>query len=88
MDGIKVVPWKSAHALSWDVTCIDIFVPSNVPTAALCAGMVARQSEERKNALYRELQSTHVFVPIAIETSGVFGEETMSFLKEVGYCIK
>jgi hypothetical protein len=88
VDGVTVVPWKSGRALAWDVTCSDIFAPSNSSAAASGTGIVARRSEERKKALYRELESSHIFVPIAIETSGVFGDEAMRFLKEVGHRIR
>ena len=88
VDGVTVVPWKSGRALAWDVTCSDIFAPSNSSAAASGTSIVARRSEERKKALYRELESSHIFVPIAIETSGVFGDEAMRFLKEVGHRIR
>ena len=88
VDGVTVVPWKSGRALAWDVTCCDIFAPSYSTVAASGAGMVARRAEERKKALYDELDSTHVFIPIAIETSGVFGNDTLVFLKEIGYRLR
>ena len=80
MDGVTAVPW--------DVTCSDIFAPSNSSAAASGAGIVARRSEERKKALYTELESSHIFVPIAIETSGVLENEAMQFLKEIGHRIR
>ena len=88
VDGVTVVPWKSGRALAWDVTCCDIFAPSYSTVSASGAGMVARRAEERKKALYEEIVSTHVFIPIAIETSGAFGDDTLEFLKEVGYRLR
>ena len=88
MDCVTVAPWKSGRALAWDVTCCDIFAPSYFTVAASGAGMMARRAEEQKKALYDELDSIHVFIPIAIETSGVLGDNTLAFLKEVGYRLR
>ena len=41
------------------------------------AGLVAKHAEERKQAKYRHLVSSHIFVPVAVETSGVFGTEAL-----------
>ena len=47
-------------------------------------GLVANRAEDRKVRLYREVEATHVFIPVAIETSGAFGDEALAFFKEVG----
>ena len=39
-----------------------------------------KQSGER----YSSLMTSHHFVPIAIETAGVFGSEAITFFKELG----
>ena len=41
----------------------------------------------RKEAKYTSLCSTHVFTPVAIETSGVFGPKSLSFIRELGWQI-
>ena len=48
------------------------------------AGAVATQAEERKEAKHTHLNSAHAFTPVAIETSGVFGANTMRFVQELG----
>ena len=83
-DGITLVPWKSGRLLVWDATCPDTFAPSYLPTAASGVGEVAAAAEERKKRKYSHLDQCHLFVPVAIETSGVFGPETMEFLRELG----
>ena len=35
--------------------------------------------------IYQALNATHIFIPIAIETSGVFGGEALAFFKDIGY---
>ena len=34
------------------------------------------------------LDHNHIFTPIAIETSRVFGSETLKFLRELGHCLR
>jgi len=41
------------------------------------AGAVADEAEQRKKQKYSSLATSHHFVPIAIETSGVFGSEAL-----------
>ena len=84
-DGVTVIPWKSGRALVWDVTCADTFATSYVSLASTGAGQVANQAEQRKRQKYSDLATRcYTFVPIAVETSGVFGEEAMQFFREVG----
>ena len=47
---------------------------SHVMLAMSEAGAIANQAEDRKRAKYAELLVSHHFVPVAIETSGVFGQ--------------
>ena len=44
---------------------------------------MAAAAERRKRTKYSNLPLTHHFVPVAIETTGVPGPETASFLKEL-----
>ena len=87
-DGVTIVPWKRGRALTWDVTVWDSFAPSYVSLAASGPGLIANRAESHKKLLYHELTHTHHFVPIGFETLGVFGDEAMSFLKELGHLIK
>ena len=41
-------------------------------------------AEVRKKRKYSHLDQCHLFVPGAIETTGVFGPETLEFLRELG----
>ena len=38
----------------------------------------------RKKTKYANFNLAHTFTPVAIETSGVFGPESLSFLKDLG----
>ncbi len=67
------MPWKYGKLLVWDATCPDSFAPSYDIQATTAAGEVAAHAEERKILKYRDLPVTHLFVPVAIETTGVIG---------------
>ena len=83
-DGITVVPWERGKLLVWDATCSDTFAPSYSSNAASEVGAVAAMAEERKKAKYEHLDASHSFVPVAVETAGVFGPLTHTFLKDLG----
>ena len=87
-DGATVLPWRSGRILVWDATCPDTFAPSHRDLATRGAGAVADQAEERKKAKYSELATTHHFVPLAVETTGVFGSEAQMFFRELGRRIR
>ena len=72
----------------WDATCPDTFAPSYLPSAASDVGAVAAAVEVRKRRKYSHLDQGHFFVPVAIETAGVFGPETMDFIQELGRCLQ
>ena len=86
-DGITLVPWKSGRLLVWDVTCPDTFAPSYISSAIREAGAVAASAEGRKTAKYGHLNSAHTFNPVAIESSGVVGPQSMDFLRDMGRCL-
>ena len=68
----------------WDATCPDTFAPCYVSQATTAAGEVATHAEERKCSKYSSLPVTHDFIPVAIETSGVMGPQSLHFLRELG----
>ena len=48
---------------------------------------MANDAEFKKRQKYAHL-SSHYFIPIAVETMGVFGKEARSFLKELSQRLK
>ena len=82
-DGITIAPWERGRTLIWDATCIDTFAPSYTRMAIEEAGSVAEIAEIRKKKNYEALSTVHIFTPIAVETSGVFGPETRCFLRKL-----
>ena len=75
-DGASVVPWQRGKILVWDVTCSDSLAPSIRDIAIREPAAVAAAAEHRK---YSHLNATHHFIPIAVETLGVLGEDAHSF---------
>ena len=67
---------------------IDAFAASYVNIACNSVGSVAAMAEDRKKKVYEALAAFHCFVPIAIETSGVFGPETKCFLTSLSSRIR
>ena len=45
-------------------------------------------AESKKISKYGYLEHSHIFCPVAIETSGVCGPQSITFLKELGKRIK
>ena len=82
--GATVVPWKGGRLLVWDVTCAYTLAPSHRQVASREAGAVAASAEQCKKSKYAHLEATHHFVPIAVETLGVVGEEGSIFFKYLG----
>ena len=71
----------------WDATCPDTLAPSYITLASREAGAVAEEAEKKKRTKYAHLEESHYFVPVAVETMGVFGPEARSFLRELGHRI-
>ena len=84
-DGCSILPWRSGKVLVWDATCPDTYAPSHVSTAAREPGAVAVQAEHLKMTKYSHLESDYLFVPFAIETSGVLGQAAWDFVNDLGW---
>lgn len=37
---------------------------------------------------YSCITSTHLFIPIVVEVSGIFGKKALSFITELGLCLR
>ena len=64
-------------------TCRDTFAPSYLHLSSVKAGAVAHEAAAQKCRLYSELCTTHKFIPLAFETSGVFSQDSLAFLKDL-----
>ena len=59
------------------------FAPSNIRMSSSRAGSLADHAAERKRSLYEELSITHIFQPIAFESTGVFGQDALDFFYDL-----
>ena len=83
-DGITTVPWQRGRCLAWDATCPDTFAPSHIQAWSIVAGAAAAEAETKKRTKYTDLPHHIDFIPIAIETTGVWGSEGLNLVKELG----
>ena len=78
-----MVPWQRGKLLVWDATCLDTFAASHRETAVREPGAVAAAAEHCKRSKYCNLDATHHFVPIAVETLGVLVQDARNLFREV-----
>jgi len=68
----------------WDVTCPDILTPNHLNRAVTGPGAVASFAKVNKRLKYDDISTTHVSIPIAVESTGAVGEDGLTFLRELG----
>ena len=83
-DGITSVPWRKGRCLAWDATCPDTYAPSHLHASSIVAGSAAEEFEVSKKKKYADLPQHIDFVPVAIETTGVWGKEGWDLVKDLG----
>ena len=83
-DGITTFPYAEGKCFVWDATCVDTISASSITASAAQAGPAASAAERRKRRRYADISRRYLFQPVAIETTGVIGPESLSFLKELG----
>jgi len=82
-DGVTLIPWSRRRCLTWDVTVPGTFAASHLPATSLAVGAAAEKAASLKTNTYEDLQKTHLFVPITIETSGCFNKTDLEFITEI-----
>jgi len=87
-DGLTLIPWKQGKPLCWDFTCRDTFAPTYLKASAARPGHAAALAELDKHRLYEDLEERYLFVAVAVETTGVFGEEGLKLIKKIGQKIR
>ena len=82
--GVTLIPWIRGRCLAWDATTPDTFAASHFARTSSPAGAAASHAAEAKIQKYESLSASHFFVPVAIETTGVWCEEGLNFIRELG----
>jgi hypothetical protein len=81
---MTLIPWKRGKCLVWDFTCVDTFASSYLNNTLTWAGAAAEMADEKKRNKYNFYLDRFLFVPVAVETSGVWGKECLKVIKETG----
>ena len=68
----------------WDFTCVHRLAASYSDKAKQDGASVAAAAEAKKCQKYEDLAPQCVFQPVAVETLGGLGDETLAFIREVG----
>jgi hypothetical protein len=83
-DGVTIIPWSRGKCLTWDVTVPDTFAASHIDNTSSNPGAAADKASASKINKYSELSQTYIFMPIAVETSGVWNKLSYNFIEELG----
>ena len=83
-DGMTLIPWRRGKCLVWDATVYDTFAASYLQQTALAAGAAADRAAALKIAKYSDISQDYHFVPVALETSGAWHEESREVISELG----
>jgi hypothetical protein len=62
----------------------DIFAQSYITKKSLEAGAAADIAVTRNHNEYIELAQRYIFAPIAVESSGCWGESSLKLVKDIG----
>ena len=87
-DGVTMVPWSHGKFLVWEATCIDTYCDSRKTASAKEGDGAAAHAESEKTKKHAHLDWVYQFQPIAMETCGSVGLESMCFLRELGRRLK
>jgi len=81
-DGATLVVRWSTNVVGFHFP--ETFAPSHLRKISFLAGAAASAAEAIKVAKYSELFTTHQFIPVAVETGGVWGQVAEILLKALG----
>ena len=77
-----MLPWARGKPMAWDITVADTYANSHLAATTLAAA--ADKVAANKEMKYSALASTHIFFPVAFETSGVMNWLAVDLVSEIG----
>ena len=83
-DGASLIPWARGKCLAWDASIPDTLAPSHLSSTSCQAGAAADQAATSKVHKYGSLINTYHFVPVVIETLGVWNTEGLALMRDIG----
>ncbi|XP_074026320.1 uncharacterized protein [Leptinotarsa decemlineata] len=81
---MSLIPWKYGKPVVWDFICVDTVAASHLAESSKSAGTAALSGEKLKRKKYQNLGNNYLFHPVAVETFGVYGPESLLFVHELG----
>ena len=70
-----------------DVTVPETYAELHISHTAREAGAAANRASASKTAKYIALSVSHIFVLVAVETAGTWGQSAIELVQEIGRCI-
>jgi len=70
--------------MAWDVTVLDTYAESHISHTAREAGAAANKASDSKTAKYGALSVSHIFVAVAVEMAGTWGQSAIELVQEIG----
>jgi len=83
-DGATLVPWSRGKCMAWDATIVDTVAHSHLSSTRSQAGTAASHAAKLKEQKYAALASTHIIIPVSLETFGAWHFDSLSFVRELG----
>lgn len=83
-DGLTLIPWERGRCLLWDATCVCTFAASHIGSTMVTPGAAAESAARQKCLKYAQLMGSYLFVPLAVETTGIWGAQGRMFVKDIG----
>jgi hypothetical protein len=83
-DGVTMVPWSHGRCLAWDVTVPDTLAASHIDRTSILSGAAAEQAAIKKTTKYADIVHNYQFVPVAVETMGVWSDNALNFIYQLG----
>jgi hypothetical protein len=86
-DGVTHTPWQNGKCMIWDATVRDTYAQGYRRIALLGPGEVAKLGETQKDSRYESLAPRYTIIPVALESSGIWGKRALNAVKRIGSLI-
>ena len=73
--------------MAWDVTVPDTYAELHIDQTAREAYSAANKAAANKTVKYGALSASHIFLPVAVETTGNRNQSAIELIQEIGRCI-
>ena len=83
-DDLTLIPWQAGKNLVWDITVVSTIANSYLTSTSVTAGSADDLAASRKEGIYVDMATAHIFLPLAFETIGSICSKTLAFLNELG----